>query len=874
MNCSEVPEYIKKNFFFFLTLCLFLPSGLYAQCTGADFEEQNGIVVIQMESGTLPTGWNEETGSAGFTGDSFIAWRGSDFFNTPGNGVITYTVRINTPGEYRFQWRSRVGIGTNSTEHNDSWLRIDDADSFFGRRASDGGLVFPRDRPGNPKPEGASSDGWLKAYLNGTINWTWSTLTSDNDGHEIFATFNNAGVYTIEVSGRSNGHFIDRMVLYRESQFSESQATDLSREETVCTNTMPDCSNLMLSLDPTPATTCNGTDGSVVSNVSGAQGAVTYSWSNGETTPNIFGLAPGTYTLDIMDAAGCPASASIVVGEPALPNVSLTAFANVSETDPVFALSGGSPVGGNYSGTGVNNNMFDPSIGPGTYTITYTYTDGTTQCTNTATQNITVDPAGTDCSNLMLSLDPTPTTTCNGTDGSIVSNVSGAQGAVTYSWSNGETTPNISGLAPGTYTLDIMDAAGCPASASIIVGEPALPNVSLSAFANVSETDPVFVLSGGSPAGGNYSGTGVNNNMFDPSIGPGTYTITYTYTDGTTQCTNTATQNITVDPAGTDCSNLMLSLDPTPTTTCNGTDGSIVSNVSGAQGAVTYSWSNGETTPNIFGLAPGTYTLDIMDAAGCPASASIVVGEPALPNVSLTAFANVSETDPVFALSGGSPVGGNYSGTGVNNNMFDPSIGPGTYTITYTYTDGTTQCTNTATQNIVVIADSCTTLPEVSFAAFDREISEIETPLVLDKGFPEGGVYSGPGVVDNRFDPSVTGPGTFTLTYEFTDSTTNCSNTATQLITVIENTNEGVFIFPNPIQDGRYRVKIPENVTGPLEYGIYDATGKALRTGTIDSQGNFLDFNVSNLVLQQGIYRLVIEGNSLEKPITISFLNN
>jgi hypothetical protein len=66
----------------------------------------------------------------------------------------------------------------------------------------------------------------------------------------------------------------------------------------------------------------------------------------------------------------------------------------------------------------------------------------------------------------------------------------------------------------------------------------------------VLNTTPAFVLTGGSPAGGTYSGTGVTGgNMFDPSVsGVGTFTIVYTYTDSA-GCTGSASSVIHVDLA-------------------------------------------------------------------------------------------------------------------------------------------------------------------------------------------------------------------------------------------------------------------------------------------------------------------------------------
>ncbi len=50
--------------------------------------------------------------------------------------------------------------------------------------------------------------------------------------------------------------------------------------------------------------------------------------------------------------------------------------------------------------------------------------------------------------------------------------------------------------------------------------------------------------------------------------------------------------------------------------------------------------------------------------------------------------------------------------------------------------------------------------------------------------FPFGGVYSGPGVADYSFDPSITGVGQFEITYTYTDE--NCTSSATVIMTVIE----------------------------------------------------------------------------------------
>jgi hypothetical protein len=55
----------------------------------------------------------------------------------------------------------------------------------------------------------------------------------------------------------------------------------------------------------------------------------------------------------------------------------------------------------------------------------------------------------------------------------------------------------------------------------------------------------IFQLSGGSPAGGTYSGTSVSNSTFNTFVGVGIYPITYSYTDAN-GCSSSRTEDITV----------------------------------------------------------------------------------------------------------------------------------------------------------------------------------------------------------------------------------------------------------------------------------------------------------------------------------------
>lgn len=73
-----------------------------------------------------------------------------------------------------------------------------------------------------------------------------------------------------------------------------------------------------------------------------------------------------------------------------LPVVTLTPFASVTVATPAFALTGGLPLGGTYSGTGVAAGIFTPATaGVGDTLITYVYVDEN-GCEGFAQQPITV----------------------------------------------------------------------------------------------------------------------------------------------------------------------------------------------------------------------------------------------------------------------------------------------------------------------------------------------------------------------------------------------------------------------------------------------------------------------------------------------------
>jgi len=223
--------------------------------------------------------------------------------------------------------------------------------------------------------------------------------------------------------------------------------------------------------------------------------------------------------------------------------------------------------GGTALGTGAT--FTTPSIST---TTTYYVSSTASGCTSARTT-------------VVATINPTPTVTNPGNKtaclGSAVAAISfaGSSTSSTYAWTNSNTglglaasgNGNIASFTPtttGTTTVSVTPTLnGCPGTAvTFTITVNPLPTVTLANFTTVCDTDGSFSLTGGSPAGGTYSGTGVTNNNFNPSVASaGTYTITYTATQS--GCSNTATSSIQVDAcAGIDevLSNLVV-IYPNPT---------------------------------------------------------------------------------------------------------------------------------------------------------------------------------------------------------------------------------------------------------------------------------------------------------------------
>ena len=77
------------------------------------------------------------------------------------------------------------------------------------------------------------------------------------------------------------------------------------------------------------------------------------------------------------------------------------------------------------------------------------------------------------CNSLVLGTTQNNVSCFGASDGSIDLSVSGGSGTYTYSWSDGSSTEDLTGLSAGTYSVSVTDVIwSCVETISVIITEP------------------------------------------------------------------------------------------------------------------------------------------------------------------------------------------------------------------------------------------------------------------------------------------------------------------------------------------------------------------------------------------------------------------
>ncbi|MBI3500900.1 MAG: gliding motility-associated C-terminal domain-containing protein [Bacteroidetes bacterium] len=422
--------------------------------------------------------------------------------------------------------------------------------------------------------------------------------------------------------------------------------------------------------------------------VSGGTPPFTYQWS-----PNI-GNGPGTYTVcptsttiytcQVMDSNGDTANsalsgACLVTIFPQYTGVSASTIQplcfNGTGTATVTVTGATSPFTYNWNTSPAQTSQVATGLSAGNYSVVITDANG---CTDTDSVTIVNPPP--------ISLTTASVNNSCTTPGSASVSASGGSSPYSYSWSNGNTTSAISGLAAGNYSVTVQDANGCTNTASVtIVNSGNIPVVTVSpANSTICSGQSVTLTASGS---GNYSWS-TNQTTASIIVSPSS-SSSYQVQLDSSGCTNVASAAIVVVPS------------PTATISPNVSVCAGQSAVLSASGGNNYLWNTGATSSSITVSPSVTATYSVVVANGnCTSAASVSVAVFPLPTPTISGNTLLCAGD----ISTLTASGGNFYSwsTGATSSFI--VVNPSASTTYSVIASNSNNCTASSSVNVAVLS--------------------------------------------------------------------------------------------------------------------------------------------------------------------------
>ncbi len=360
---------------------------------------------------------------------------------------------------------------------------------------------------------------------------------------------------------------------------------------------------------------CGDGTGQIDINTVGGVGPFTYSWDSGQTTEDLTGLSAGTYILTITDDNGCVFAYNENVGN-ASPGFMVNSTIVTDETCGdgtgginVTTTGGSAPISYSWNNGATTEDL--TNVNAGSYNLTITDNNG---CELTTSG--TVNGGGIDISSVVVSDE-----ICGDMSGSIDITFTGGVSPFTFAWDNGGTTEDQTGLAAGTYNLDITDDNGCTANGSYVVGN----NTNGLSVVSTVITDEncgdgagaidVTISGGTMPVSYDWDNGATSEDL--SGLSGGVYNVIIEDDNGCTVTTGGTVVNIS--------GGFTVTLGSVTDENCGDGAGSIDIDVTGGSAPYTFAWDSGQTTEDLTGLSAGDYTVTVTDNTGCSAVLMVTV---------------------------------------------------------------------------------------------------------------------------------------------------------------------------------------------------------------------------------------------------------
>lgn len=402
-------------------------------------------------------------------------------------------------------------------------------------------------------------------------------------------------------------------------------------------------------------------------------------------------IAAGNYFVFAKDALGCVGAAIVVVNSIAGPSITaVSTAASCTVNDGTITATGSGGTGGlqfSIDGTTYSPSYTFTNLAPNTYTV---YVKDTLGCIKTTTVVVA------NASGLTLALSAV-SSSCGNT-GIITATAGGGVAPLQYNINGGsyQSSTIFSGLAPGTYTINVKDTNNCIITKQAVIAS--LTGLTLTASvalqATCASNNAVIVANGsGGSAPLTYS---INGSTYQASgtfigVAAGTYTV---YLKDATGCIVTQSGLVvTTSGAGPGITTFTFTLKNA--LVCDGTLGKIqnfkVNGSSCSSCSFSLDFAPFLTGNNYTDIGPGQHYVIAKDASGCTKIVPFTVNSTngATATVAVIGAPCGSSTGQI-TLTGingdGSPPYHYSTDGGVNWSQFNTTVtltgyAPGTYTI-------------------------------------------------------------------------------------------------------------------------------------------------------------------------------------------------
>jgi gliding motility-associated-like protein len=434
--------------------------------------------------------------------------------------------------------------------------------------------------------------------------------------------------------------------------------------------------------------TCAAAKGSAIVAVSGGTAPYSYTWNTSppQSGPQASGLSAGTYTVTLVDSFGCTDTTSATIN--ALPGPTLDSLGSQAATcgqangrAVVGAAGGTTPYSYNWLTTPPQMGDTAAGLGGGSYEAVVTDANG---CQDTQSVTVAATPAPN------LTPDTAVAEACGQQDGRAIVSASGGTPPYTIAWNTtpSQTGDTASGLAAGTYTATLVDAASCTTTASITIDTVGGPAAALAgrrpATCDSANGRARATASGGTaPYAYTWLPEGTSGTTLAGLAG-GDYRLVATDARG---CRDTLPFSIPATPA--------LAIDSVVTRPafCEQGNGSAAVVLSGGTAPFQYTgkaFGNDSVASN---LTPATYSVTVIDSAGCRDSASFTIGNEPGPALAVADTANPSCRGNdgqlrVEATGGHAPYTYSWANAPQRTGPAATGLSAGSYTITVTDSAG------------------------------------------------------------------------------------------------------------------------------------------------------------------------------------------